>query len=97
MAHLHNLNPTLLLLGKGLSAKFRPDPELSSFEDALRRLEKAEAQSELRRDIRWLSGEVVRVDSSMAGKKNARHGRRAKSCAPRVSGQTRCAIHYAAI
>ena len=35
MAHLHNLNPTLHLLGKKLNAKFKPEPELGSLEDAL--------------------------------------------------------------
>ena len=53
MKHLHNLNPTLQLLGMRLNAKFKPDPELSSLEDALRRLEKAEAQSEPRHAIKW--------------------------------------------
>ena len=64
MAHLHNLNPTLHLLGKRLNAKFKPDPELSSLEDALRRLEKAEAQSEPRHAIKWPSGEGANLNST---------------------------------
>jgi hypothetical protein len=57
MAHLHNLNPTLHLLGKKLSAKFKPNAELSSLEDALRRLDKAEAQCEARQARTWLNEE----------------------------------------
>lgn len=46
MAHLHSLSPTLHLLGKKLSCRFKLDPEQSSLENALRRLEKADAQRE---------------------------------------------------
>jgi hypothetical protein len=57
MAHLHNLNPTLHLLGKKLSARFKPYSELSSLEDALRRLDKAEAECEARQARTWWNEE----------------------------------------
>ena len=48
MTHIHNLNPSLRLLGKKLNDKFKVDLEPGPLEDLLRRLEKAEAQSVLR-------------------------------------------------
>jgi hypothetical protein len=57
MAHLHSLSPTLHLLGKKLSSKFKLDPELSSLDDALRRLETADVQGESGRARTWLREE----------------------------------------
>jgi hypothetical protein len=51
MAHLHSLSPTLHLLGKKLSSKFKLDQEQSSLENALRRLEKADAQPAAENDV----------------------------------------------